>query len=245
MWKSLFAASLCAGLSSCASVTVQNAIPLSQPPPAAKPQKIFVQPFTFDEGTVRVNREGQELTDFKTGLQREMAKNLVERLRKYVANAEVLPANAGVPRGDYWLLTGKFTRVNQGSRFLRSAVGFGSGGTKMDTTVTVSELSGEAPRPLVMIQTTGGSNAMPGAIMGVISWPMIMNGGEGIISGVTGDCRRTSREITAAVAQYCRENSLFVAGDAPKPKPKGLPSWWPEKKGAGREIEESTDGLGQ
>ena len=92
MVKSLFSAALCAGLCSCASVTVQNVIPLSQPPPAAKPQKIFVQPFDFDEGTVRVNREGQELTDFKTALQQEMAENLVERLRKYVANAEALPA---------------------------------------------------------------------------------------------------------------------------------------------------------
>ncbi len=235
MVKSLFSAALCAGLCSCASVTVQNVIPLSQPPPAAKPQKIFVQPFDFDEGTVRVNREGQELTDFKTALQQEMAENLVERLRKYVANAEALPATAGVPLGDYWLVTGKFTRVNQGSRFLRSAFGFGSGGTKMELTVTLSDLSAETPRPLVMIQTTGGSNAMPGAIMGVISWPMILNGGEGIMSGVTGDCRRSSREITAAVAEYCRKNNLFVAGDAPKPKPKGRPSWWPERKGASPE----------
>ncbi len=230
MVKFFLSSALCLGLCSCASVSVQNVVELSQPPPAAIPQRIFVQPFEFEEGNIRVDREGLKLAEFKTNLQKDIAKNLVERLAKYVAPAEALPSAEGVPLGENWLLTGKFTRVNQGSRFLRSAFGFGSGGTKMDVTVTVFELSGGSPRPLVMIQTTGGSNAMPGAIMGVISWTMILQGGEGLISGVTGDCRRSSREITAALAEYCQKNGLLVAKNAPKPKPKGRPSWWPEKK---------------
>ena len=42
----------------------------------------------------------------------------------------------------------------------------------MDVTATVSDLSGPTPKRFLMIQTTGGTNAMPGAIMGVIVWPL-------------------------------------------------------------------------
>lgn len=224
----LLAASLC----SCASVTVSDISPLSEQPPAHPPVKIFVQPFEFQEDMLRVDRTGEKLDEFKRDLQTEMSKNLVERLRKYIAKAEPLPASAGIPHGNYWLVTGEFTRVNQGSRALRSTVGFGSGGTKMDVTVTVADLTGGEVRPFAMLRTTGGSNAMPGAIMGVISWPMTLSGGEGLIAGVTGDCRRTSREITAGLAAYMREHQLTVAEDAPNPKTKGKPSWWPQKKPA-------------
>jgi hypothetical protein len=221
---------LAVGLCSCASVTVVNEVPLSEPAPGRLPMTILVQPFEFDEGNIRVDREGQELTDFKRSLQQDMTKNLAERLRKYVAPAQGLPTEAGIPHGDYWLVTGRFTRVNQGSRFLRSAFGFGSGGTKMDVTVKVAALSEEAIRPFLLIQTSGGSNAMPGAILGVINWTMILNGGEGLIAGVTGDTRRSSREIVAGLCDYLKQNGVPVAKDAPKPKIKGKPNWWPEKK---------------
>lgn len=217
-------------LTSCASVSVTNEVPLSEPAPDRLPQRIFVQPFEFEEGNVRVDREGQKLTEFKQGMQEAMSRDLVERLGKYIAPAEPLPALAGVPHGDYWLVTGRFTRMNQGSRLLRSTIGFGSGGTKTDTSVTVSTLADGEIRPLLLIQTTGGSNAMPGAIMGVIYWPMILNGGQGLAAGLTGDTRRTSREITGALADYLRAHGVSVSKDAPKPKRKGRPSWWPEKK---------------
>jgi len=233
MLKPLLLAVLCGTLCSCASVSVQNVVEPSQTPPAFKPQKIYIHPFEFDEGTVRVDREGSKLEEFKATLQQEMMKNLVVRLTKSIAPAESLPVFAGLPPGQNWLMTGRFTRVNQGSRFLRSAFGFGSGGTKMDVSITISELSETGPRPLVMVQTTGGSNAMPGAILGVVNWIMILQGGQGIVAGVTTDCRRTAREITAALAAYLQQNGFAVAKDTPKPKTKGKVSWWPEKKSEG------------
>lgn len=221
----LMCACVAAGFSSCASVSVVDVVPLSQSAPRQGPQKTLVRPFEFEPGNIRVDREGAKLEEFQRDLQDDMSKNLVERLRKYVGPTEALPVSAGMPNGDFLLVTGEFTRIEQGSRFLRSAVGFGSGGTKMDVTVTVSELSGGVARPLVMIRTSGGSNAMPGAIMGIISWPMILSGGEGIIAGVTGDCRRTSREIVAAVCDYLKKSGVQVAGNAPAPKEKGKVSW--------------------
>ncbi len=219
--RALLAASLAAGLCSCASVSVTNVISLENQPPTQIPRGIFVRPFEFEEGTVRVDREGQRLSDFEKELQDKLTAELVARFRKFLAPADGLPANADVPAGDYWVVTGKFTRINQGSRALRSTLGFGAGGTKLDVSATVANHTTGEAKPFVLIQTTGGSNAMPGAIMGVIAWPMILNGGEGLMAGVTADARRTSQEISAALAQYLKQRGVEVSDKAPKPKVKG------------------------
>jgi hypothetical protein len=219
--RGLLAAGLAAGLCSCASVSVTNVIPLENATPTHMPGGIFVRPFEFEEGTVRVDREGQKLDEFEKALQDKLTAELVARFRKFLAPADGLPAEAAVPSGDYWVVTGKITRINQGSRALRGAIGFGAGGTKLDVSATVSDHATGEAAPFVLIQTTGGSNAMPGAIMGIIAWPMILNGGSGLIAGVTADARRTSQEISAALAQFLKARGLPISPDAPKPKIKG------------------------
>jgi hypothetical protein len=150
-----------------------------------------------------------------------MTTNLLERIRKYIAPAQAVSAETQLPRENSWLITGRFTRLNQGSRLLRSALGFGTGGTKMEVTATVSDLSGRAPKRFLMIQTTGGTNAMPGAVVGVVTWPMAVAGAPGLVTGLSDDCRRTSREITSALAHYMRKNGLQVAKGVPKAKRRG------------------------
>ncbi len=231
MWREAAKiAALAAGLlaAGCASVSVKNGIPLG-PAPAQVPRVIFVQPFEFDEGAILVDRDGRRLEEFEATLRREMMQNLVERLPQYVAPAEGIPSQAVVPHGDYWLVSGKFTRLNQGSRALRGTVGFGAGGTKMDVSVTVSEMSGEAPRSFLLIETTGGSNAAPGAIMGIIAWPMIASGAGGLLEGVSGDARRTAREVTSALADYVGKERLSrKKKKTPRTKYKGglAYPWW-------------------
>jgi hypothetical protein len=206
--------SVCLALCSCASVSVREVIPLTEPP-AAGPQTIFVQTFEFEDDMVRVGREGEELEQFKRTMQQEMT------------------SAAEASQGKSWLISGRFTRVNQGSRFLRGALGFGSGGTKMDVSATVSDLSGKAPKRFLLIQTTGGSNAMPGAIVGVFSWPATITGAHGLVAGLSSDCRRSSREITSALAQYMKRHGLQVADDVPKPKPRGGLPWLPQRRDEG------------
>jgi len=219
-------AGLCGALCSCASVSVRETIPLTEAPSQA-PQTIFLQPFDFEDDMIRVGRQGEELEDFKRRLQQEMTSNLFEQIRKYIAPAQAVSAGTAPPQGNSWLITGRFTRLNQGSRALRSTLGFGSGGTKMDVTATVSDLSGDAPKRFLMIQTTGGTNAMPGAMMGIITWPMMVSGAPGLLSGLSGDCRRTSREITSALAEYMKKHGLQVAKDVPRPKQRGSVPWLP------------------
>jgi hypothetical protein len=208
-------------LCSCASVSVTNVITLENQPPVHLPRGIYVRPFEFDEGTVRVDREGQKLDEFQKELQDKLATEMVARFRKFLAPADVLPESSTVPKGDFWVVTGRFTRINQGSRALRSTVGFGAGGTKLDVSATVSNHSSGQAKPFVLIQTTGGSNAMPGAVMGVIAWPMILNGAEGLLAGVTADARRTSKEISAALADYLKKRGVQVSSKAPRPKVRG------------------------
>jgi Domain of unknown function (DUF4410) len=224
--------SVCLALCSCASVSVREVIPLTEPPVSA-PQTIFVETFEFEDDMVRVGRQGEELEQFKRTMQQEMTSNLLERIRKYIAPAQAVSSAAEAPPGKSWLISGRFTRVNQGSRFLRGALGFGSGGTKMDVTATVSDLSGKAPKRFLMIQTSGGSNAMPGAVVGVFAWPASFTGAHGLIAGLSSDCRRTSREITSALAQYMKRHGLQVADDVPKPKPRGNLPWLPQRRDEG------------
>jgi Domain of unknown function (DUF4410) len=221
---------VCLALCSCASVSVREVIPLTEFPVAA-PQTIFVQTFEFEDDMVRVGRQGEELEEFKRTMQQEMTSNLLERVRKYIAPAQAVSSAAEAPQGRSWLISGRFTRVNQGSRLLRGALGFGSGGTKLEVTATVSDLSEKTAKPFLMIQTTGGSNAMPGAIVGVFGWwPGSFTGAGGLIAGLSSDARRTSREITSAMAQYMKRHGLQVADDVPKPKPRGSLPWLPQRR---------------
>jgi hypothetical protein len=72
-----------------------------------------------------------------------------------------------------WLIRGEFTKVNQGSRLLRGAIGFGAGGTKVETNIYVYDLNQNSNTPFLTFSTTGGSNAEPGAVTGAATDPVV------------------------------------------------------------------------
>jgi hypothetical protein len=207
---------LCAALCSCASVSVKKVELLSAHPPAKAPARIFVKPPTFYEAGLRVDRSGVRLETFKYEMQERFTRNVVRRLSKHVAPAQAVAATAPLPRGNYWLLAARFDKMNQGSRLLRSVVGFGAGGTKLEMSVVAYDLSRKLPRPFLLIQTTGGSNAPPGAIgtaaylvTGVTALFSAGNLFEGTRSGLTFDTLRTTREITASLSEYLSERGAL------------------------------------
>ncbi|MEZ0299569.1 MAG: DUF4410 domain-containing protein, partial [Candidatus Methylacidiphilales bacterium] len=87
---------------------------------------------------------------------------------KKVAYAVRLPQGSTLPPSG-WLLTGKFVRVNQGSRALRMIVGLGAGGTKLETEIAVRDLSQPGAPVVISTMKTGGSNAEPGAMFSMTS----------------------------------------------------------------------------
>lgn len=222
-------------LGACASVSVKKTKDLALDRKIVQPEKILVQPFEFWEPGLRVDRSGADLALFKYDLQEEFTQDLVERLNKHVAPTEAIAATAPLPRGNYWLITGRFDRVYQGSRFLRSVFGLGLGGTKFECSVVIYDLRTRHRRAVLLIETTGGSNAAPGAIptvayfvSGVTSLGSVLNLLEGVRSGVSYDRTRTTRVITSATSEHLYQRGAIPKTDL-KPKRLGrLPyPWWP------------------
>ena len=210
-------------LASCASVSVDDLHYADAPSQA--PEKIFVEPFDVDKGVVRVDRQGRELPKFKEELASRMAQEIAKRLSKSVAPAEVIATGENPPKGNNWLVRGKILRVHQGSRALRWLVGLGAGGTKMETSVALTDFSAKKPKSLLSFETTGGSNLTQG-VGGVVAFPvtgpMALTSATGVFDGaVTGlsfDTKRTARQITAVINDYLHRHGQLK--DKPRMKPK-------------------------
>ena len=192
-------------LTGCASISVQ---PGTKVETNQAPAKVYVEFFDTSKGEFNVDRDGAELTEFKKGLQAMMQTGITVDLSKRLIPASAVDDGHLPLHVNAWLIRGEFVRVNQGSRLLRGAVGFGAGATKLETRVRVYDLSDGLKEPFLTFSTTGGSNAEPGAITTFATDPLTIAieaaaGGAGNIThGVTEDTKRTAREITAELSDY-------------------------------------------
>ncbi len=211
-------------LSGCASVSVyQTSVP-TRKKPKELPQKIFVGDFGFSADRVRVDRSGEDLERFERDTQERMRAQLVRRLTEKLVQAEGVKSGAVLPKGNYWLLEGNFDRIHQGSRALRSLIGFGVGRTKVETTAKLYDLSERKPKLLYVIRTTGGTGSEPGAVGGISPWGFWGVPTNAILAargGLVLDTVRSSREITAAVSEYAYKNKLIGKEKALFPKRAG------------------------
>jgi len=197
-------------LCSCASVSVCKIKPAANQPFVA-PKKIYVREFTGPESVFRVDRKGDSLTEFKTKTSKQLSDDLVKKLNGSVIPAEALATNARPPKGDNWLVTGNFDRVNQGSRALRTLFGLGFGGTKIETTVHVASLSTGRPLQILSFRTSGGSNTEPGPgiLMGPPDPTTILPLLWGVaMPGLTKDITRTAKEIAAEISDYLAKHGV-------------------------------------
>ena len=201
---------------SCASVSIDNLRRFETARPLKPPKEILIVPFLFPDEALRVDREGEELRQFKAELQAHFSSELAERLGKHVAPARILPNADSIPNGEFLLVTGKFVTVQQGSRLLRSTVGMGSGACKMETLVSVYDLSSDSRQPVLRFETTGGSNitqGIGGIVMAPITGPMaltsLLHVIDGARSGVSFDATRTSREITATISEHLHNKGIL------------------------------------
>ena len=203
--KSVTGLGLLFALVSCASVSVQKGAEQATP---HMPQKVYVAVFETTRGNFKVDRDGAELVEFKRNLQAMMQAGLVADLSHRLIPAVPTSTVQGFQPGNAWLIRGEFTKVNQGSRLLRGAIGFGAGGTKVETNVYVYDLNQSADTPFLTFSTTGGSGAEPGAITAVATTPVEIavqaaaGSAGGVAHGLTEDTARTTREITAELSDY-------------------------------------------
>lgn len=205
--------------SGCASVSVKESRVTDQSQPLRTPSTIFVRPFVFARDALRVDREGDALREFESSVAAEMADRLVERLSTSIAPSRRAAISEKIQGKNIWIIEGQFDRINQGSRALRAVVGFGLGGTKMETTAFAYSLDPKGQRTLVArIQTTGGSNAVPGAAFSgpVLVVPRLVLTAS--TSGVSSDLKRTARMITAALSEQLSKAGATLPAPALHPK---------------------------
>jgi hypothetical protein len=217
----LVAATLLLFVAGCASISVQGG---TETGVTIMPKKIYVADFSTASGKFKVDREDAELVEFKTGLQKILQAAQVADLNNRLLPAESARAHLDDHPQAAWLVTGEFTRVNQGSRFLRATIGLGLGGTKMETRVAVYDLSRPGQPAFLNFTTTGGSNAEPGAITATTTDPLdlaievAIGGASGFFHGVTEDTKRTAREITAELSDVMYRNHWIPESAWIKPK---------------------------
>ncbi len=207
-------------LAGCASVSVKD-VEKAAAKPKAKPAAIYVMDFDTRSAEFNVDREGAELAQFKADTAKILSDLLVERLgSRLEVKALRVTSSANLPKSG-WLLTGRFIRVNQGSRALRTIVGLGAGGTKMETEVLLHDLAVSQKRTFLKFATTGGSNAEPG----VLTSPGPVSAGMSLIKqtmrGITEDATRTAREITASLSEYMLERRWITEEQALRAKKLG------------------------
>jgi hypothetical protein len=208
----------------CASVSVKPQESDAAPHSKKKPQVLIVKDFSFlSQTSIRVDRSGGKLTAFEQKTQTLLRQQLVRALGRYgipvTVGATSREVRALRKRQPAWLITGEFTRVNQGSRALRIVVGLGAGGTKMETTTEVYDLSLRTrQRPLFAFSTTGGSNALPGLITSVgplapttVPSLLISIAGKGA-HGLSEDTKRTARVIAAYLSEQLAARGYLPSG---------------------------------
>lgn len=221
-------AALLSVLAGCASISVRSTETISKAEPRKPPAKIYVRPFAVEGPGIRVDRSGEELKKFQEEIGTRLAQRIAENLSAHHLPAEVLQAEQKPPRGKDWLLTGRVTRIHQGSRFLRAIVGLGTGATRFETTTWVSSLEKSKPQRFLILETYGGSNISPGVLGtaayffgGITSLFSLANAVEGVRTGVSFDTSRTAHEISAAVSEYMYQRGFLAREKAHAPKRPG------------------------
>ncbi len=203
-------------LAGCASVSVTDVTDAGGAPKAV-PRNIYVEEFATPDDAMKVDRTGADLQTFTQKLRTLLASETVIRLCKHVAPAQILLPHSPIPH-EGWVIRGRFVRVNQGSRALRAIIGFGAGGTKMETEVEVYDLSRPSSKPFLKFSTTGGSNAEPGGIFNLdpVTLPegVLLGAATTLGHGVSEDTTRTAREITAALSEYAVDQGMLPPQNA-------------------------------
>jgi Domain of unknown function (DUF4410) len=216
MTRILALLALSCALTSCASISVDDA---RESVRQNKPSLVYVTDFSTAHADWEVDRKGADLTGFKSNLQLMLSTGLAKEItdRLVPAIAENKPANQREKNA--WLVRGEFVTVKQGSRLLRSAIGFGAGGTKLETRVQVYD-SQNPGAPFLTFSTTGGSNSEPGAILALTTDPLqlAIGGVSGAAHGLSEDAARTAREITAELSDYMYARGWISADQHVAPK---------------------------
>ena len=222
-------------LGGCASVSVSN-LEKQGVAPKSLPKKIFVQEFSIPKESFYVGRQDEALEELIRSEKHALAVALSKQITKRVSPCEVLTKYTPLPKGDFWVLQGKYLQVYQGSRALRILIGFGAGKTTIEMQAVFCSMATGKPTPFLSVKTTGGSGLSPGVVGamnpgGVLFLPGAVGNALGAsLGGLSVDRNRSAREMTAALSDYCYQQNILSKNRLRRPKMlRKLPALqWPE-----------------
>jgi hypothetical protein len=197
--------------SSCASVSVRNVV-RDEAIKSEKPSHIYIVPFEVDAAGVKENAARKAPGELANEARRLVAQYLEKELSKLGTPASIASGKIA-PKANTWVVSGRITRVAEGSRILRMSIGLGSGGTKMETDVIVR--SGARKDPLLRFATSGGSNATPGGLTNPVPFSGVPTAILNSKEGVTDDSARTARMIAGTIGRYMADRGWIAAENAP------------------------------
>ena len=197
--------------SSCASVSVRN-IARDEATKPGKPSQIQVVPFEVDPAGVKENPARKAPGQLANEARQLLAQYLVKELAQLGTPTSIATGKVA-PKANTWVVSGRITRLAEGSRILRMSFGLGTGGTKMETQVAVH--SGAKKEPLLRFATSGGSNAMPGGLTNPVPFSGVPTAILNSKEGVTDDSARTARMIVGTIGRYMADRGWIAAEKVP------------------------------
>jgi hypothetical protein len=198
-------------LPGCASVSVKD-VDHAGTSNSGRPGRFYVAPFAVNSANVKENPARKSPGHLGSEAQQLLSGYLISELNQLGIPTSAAPSSARIS-ADAWLVTGRITRLAEGNRLLRMAVGLGSGGTKFETQVEVRK--GGNAAPVMRFATTGGSNAMPGGITNPVPFSGVPTALINAKDGITDDAARTARMISGTIGTHLAERGWIAADRVP------------------------------
>ena len=200
-------------LGGCASVSVRD-VSNSRVKDVNRPEQIQVAPFLVDRANVKENPARKAPGQLANEAQRLLQGFLVAELDRMGVPAVAI-TSAGTPPPNTWVVSGRITRLAEGNRLLRMAIGLGSGGTKVETE---TDVRGSGKGSILHFHTTGGSNATPGGLTNPIPFSGVPTALLKAKDGITDDSARTARMIAGTIGNYMAQRGWIAAEKVPQVK---------------------------
>jgi len=228
----------------CAAATITPQEPATTTGAIQRPDKIVVYDFSVSAEEVTENQgilqkayravaqkdeEQQDADKLETGREaaHTLSEDLVKQLRELGFNAENLPR--GTPAGgNALIIDGQFLSADEGNRARRLVIGFGAGASKLETQVTVSQVSAAGVANQVLsFKTHADSGKIPGAAVTMGAGAAAQ--GASAATAVTGAAKaygsmlstladKTAKQITAYLSQYFATQGWISSDQAQKVK---------------------------
>jgi len=195
-----------------------------------KPDRVLVYDFAVTPEEVDLDRglgpmvlrqvgsETQTQEEIRLGhaVAKALTESLVEQLRKQGINA-YRAADAASPGPTTASIKGRFVRIDQGDRSMRTVIGFGLGASQVRTHVRIYQGAGSAMRLVAEAETSTQSNLKPGlgpmlglgAVTGGLAVAGAVGGtttiaNEAVFATVQKDAERTATQIAQRIGDYYR-----------------------------------------